>query len=156
MRDRRFVAEHRGGPLKKEQHIQLMIWACRCAENVLSLSGEEPDDRLKNVILTAKKWAIGTISTGDAMKASVKAHSVAREHSDPVKIAIARAVGHAVATAHMSDHSIGAALYALRAVKHAGKSVEAERKWQNDLLPSEVRDLILYAMGEKERSFRMD
>ena len=41
MRDKRFVAEHRGGFLKKEQHRQLMQWGCDCAENVLSLYGKE-------------------------------------------------------------------------------------------------------------------
>jgi len=37
MRDKRFIAEHRGGPLKKEQHYQLIKWACDCAEHVLCL-----------------------------------------------------------------------------------------------------------------------
>lgn len=37
MRDRRFVAMHRGGPLKKEQHIQLMKRAIQCSEHVLDL-----------------------------------------------------------------------------------------------------------------------
>lgn len=37
MRDISFIAEQRGGPLKKEQLRQLMKWACECAENVLSL-----------------------------------------------------------------------------------------------------------------------
>jgi len=35
MRDKRFIAEHRDGPLKKEQHRLLIKWACDCAENVL-------------------------------------------------------------------------------------------------------------------------
>lgn len=33
----RDIAEHRGGLLKKEQHRQLVLWACECAENVLPL-----------------------------------------------------------------------------------------------------------------------
>jgi len=48
MRDKRFIAEHPGGPLKKEQHRQLIRWACLCAENVLPLSGEKSHERLKN------------------------------------------------------------------------------------------------------------
>ena len=36
---------------------------------------------------------------------------------DYAEIAVARAIGHTVATAHMADHSLGAALYALKAVK---------------------------------------
>ena len=145
MRDKRFVAEHRGGPLKKEQHYQLMIWASECAENVLPLFGETIDERLQNALLTAKEWAKGNASVGDAMKASVAAHTVARESSHPTSVAVARSVGQAVATAHMADHSLGAAWYALKAVKNAGKSIDAERRWQDEQLPSEIKDLILTA-----------
>jgi hypothetical protein len=87
------------------------------------------------------------------MKASVGAHAAARESPDPVIRAVARSVGHAVATAHMADHSLGAALYALKAVKYAGASVDAERQWQHGHLPPEIRDLVLTAMCEKEKIF---
>jgi len=40
---------------------------------------------------------------------------------------------------------LGAALYALKAVKSAGQSIDAERRWQHELLPSEVRELVLTA-----------
>jgi hypothetical protein len=145
MRDKRFIAEHRGGPLKKEQHYQLISWACACAEHVLHLSGEITEDRLKNALLIAKEWANGNAATGEAMKASVAAHAVARESSDVVSIAVARSVGQAVATAHMADHSLGAAWYALKAVRNAGKSTEVERNWQDDQLSPEIKDLILTA-----------
>ena len=150
MRDKRFVAEHRGGPLKKEQHYQLITWACDCAENVLHLFGEITDERLKNALHVAKEWKVGNASVGDAMKASVAAHAVARESSNPTSIAVARSVGHAVATAHMADHSSGAALYALKAVKNAGKSTDAERRWQDEQLPPEIKDLILTARKSKK------
>jgi hypothetical protein len=154
MRDRRFIAEHRGGPLKKEQHYQLIQWACDCAEHVLPLL-EKRDERLVNALKVAKAWTQGKASVGDARKASVAAHAVAREYSDPVAVAVARAVGHAVATAHMADHSLGPALYALKAVKSAGKSVDAERKWQNKQLPPDIRELVLSAMSSKEKHFRI-
>lgn len=154
MRDKRFIAEHRGGPLKKEQHWQLMQWACDCAENVLSLFGEKLDERLIDALLTAKEWAKGNASVGDAMKASVGAHAVARESSNPISIAVARSIGQAVATAHMADHSLGAALYALKAVKNAGKSIDEERKWQNEHLPAEVTELVLTSRAKKEQYFR--
>jgi hypothetical protein len=150
MRDQRFVAEHRGGPLKKEQHCQVMSWACACAEHVLPLFGEKPDERLENALLIAKAWAQGTASTGDAMKASLAAHTVARQSSDPASIAVARSVGQAVATAHMADHSLGAAWYALKAVKHAGTSTDAESRWQDEQLPLEIRDLILTARKSRK------
>jgi hypothetical protein len=117
MRDRRFIAEHRGGLLKEEHHKQLIKWACKCSEHVLPLSCEAVDERLINALLVAKEWAIGNSKAGDAMKASVNSHSVARESANPISIAVARSIGHAVATAHMADHSLEAAIYALKTVK---------------------------------------
>jgi len=145
MRDIRFVAEHRGGPLKKEQHYQVMAWAGDCAEHVLYLFGEKTDERLVHALTVAKEWARGNASVGDAMKASAAAHAVARASSDPAAVAVARSVGQAVATAHMADHSLGAAWYAVKAVKNAGKSPDAERRWQDEHLPSGIKDLILTA-----------
>ena len=127
MRDKRFIAEHRGGPLKKEQHYQLIRWACDCSNHVLHLFGEKIDERLKNALDVAHAWKQGSASVGEARKASVAAHVVARESSNPTAIAVARSIGHAVATAHMADHSLGAAWYALKAVKNAGKSVDVEK-----------------------------
>jgi len=154
MRDKRFVALHRGGPLKKEQHIQLIKWSCLCAEHVLSLFGEKIDERLLHALFIAKHWAIGKATVGDARKASVAAHAAAREQSNPVSIAIARCVGHAVATAHMADHTLGGAIYALKAVKNAGKSIDDERKWQNQKLPPEIRELVLTSRMQKEQLFK--
>jgi hypothetical protein len=150
MRDKRFIAEHRGGPLKKEQHYQLIKWACDCAEHVLHLFGEKIDEQLKNALNVAKEWSRGNASVGDARKASVGVHAVARESSDQTAIYIARSVGHAVATAHMADHSLGAAYYALKAVKNAGKSIDAERKWQDEQLPLEVKELVLTARKSRK------
>jgi hypothetical protein len=45
----------------------------------------------------------------------------------------------------MADHARGAAEYALKAVKSAGKSTDAEREWQDEHLPPEIRDLVLSA-----------
>ncbi len=145
MRDRRFVAQHRGGPLQKEQHFQLIQWACDCAENVLPLFGQEVDERLKNAIGAARDWKRGAASVGDARRASLEANAVARECTSETAISVARSVGHAVATAHMADHSLGAALYALKAIIHSGNSPDAERKWQDEQLPLEIRDLVMSA-----------
>ena len=150
MRDKRFVAKHRGGPLKKDQHYQLIQWACDCAEHVVPLFGEKMDERLTSALIVAYKWKTANASTGDARKASVDAHTVARECSNPTGIAVARSVGHAVATAHMADHSLGAAWYALKAVKSAGKSIDEERKWQDERLPSEIKQLVLSARSNKK------
>jgi hypothetical protein len=145
MRDKRFIAEHRGGPLKKEHHRQLIKWACDCVEHAVLHFSEIPDKRLIDALCTAKNWQLGNASVGDARSASMNAISVARESSEPSEIYLARAVGHAAASAHMADHSIRAAEYALKTVKAKGKSPEEERIWQNEIIPSEIRELVLSA-----------
>ena len=155
MRDKRFIAEHRGGLLTKEQHRQLTTWACRCVRRVMRLAGEKPDDRLRHALLIARAWTHGKAATGDARNASLQAIAAARACSNPAAIAVARAAGHAVATAHMADHSLRAALYALKAAKHAGRPVALERAWQNRQLPPEVRDLVLSSRVEKEKYFHI-
>jgi hypothetical protein len=143
MRDKRFIAEHRGGPLKKEQHRQLMDWACSCAEHVLVLCDPSLEEGLKNALSVARDWKEGRATVGEAQKAAWKIHATARECSDPVSVAVARAVGHTVATAHMADHALGSALYALNAVKLAGLPPEMEKKWQLEQLSDEIRELVI-------------
>lgn len=158
MRDIRFVAVHRGGKLTREQQGLLMIWAVKCSEHVLFLIGEKKDIRLSQALKIAEDWAAGKEMTGKAMKASVNAHAAARDSSDPVIIAVSRSTGQAAATAHMADHSIGAALYALKAMKLSGHSVDEERKWQEAQLgelPDELSELVKTTLREKGRSFRL-
>ena len=130
MRDKRFIAVHRGGPLRRDQHYQLMEWACNCAEHVLHLYEGIGDVRLRAALSAARDWKKGVSSVGDARNASLDVIALARDISNPISIAITRSVGHAVATVHMADHSLEAALYALKAVHYAGKSIEEEKKWQ--------------------------
>ncbi len=145
MRDSRFIAEHRGGPLKKEQHYQLMDWARGCAEHALPILGGNTDDRILHALDVARRWPLGEAKVGEAMKASVGAHAAARESGSQVTVFVARSVGQAVTTAHMADHSLGAAWYALKAVKAAGGSAEKEREWQDARLPPEIMELVLSA-----------
>ncbi len=126
MRDRRFVAQHRGGPLSRERHHQLVQWACDCAEHILPLVGKSIDARLTHALEVAKAWRVGKATVGDARSASLGAIAVARESTNETIAAVARAVGHAVATAHMADHSLGPAWYGLKAVKSVGGSIEEE------------------------------
>lgn len=143
MRDKRFIAEHRGGPLTKEQHRQLILWACKCVENILPLYTNPIDKRLTQAIKIAKEWTKDHASVGDARNASFDAIAVAKELTNPINIAVARSVGHAVATAHMADHSLIAAEYALKAVKLTDKSSDNERKWQDKNLSPDIVDLVL-------------
>lgn len=141
MRDRRFVAVHRGGPLDRDSHVFLARWAADCAERVLPLFTRRSDDRRpKDALDIARKWANGEVKTGAAMKASVACHAAARRAKDKASIAAARAAGHAVATAHAADHSMGALLYALKALEAAGRPTEAELQDQLAKLPEHLRE----------------
>ncbi|MFA6455652.1 MAG: putative immunity protein [Bacteroidota bacterium] len=151
MRDKRFVAKHRGGPLTKERHFQLMKWACDCSRHVLPLFGKKMNKQLTHALVVGMEWTKGKASVGDARNAAVVAHAVARESNNPVAVAVARSVGHAVATAHMADHSLGAALYALKALKSAEKPIDAERRWQNNRLPAAVKKLVISAREKKSK-----
>jgi hypothetical protein len=159
MRDKRFIAVHRGGSLTRDNHNKLIGWAERCSERVLSLIEEDIDNRLLYALHVAKEWETENVKTGKAMIASQGAHAVARESSDPVIIAVARSVGHTVATAHMADHAPGGALYALKAVKLAGKSIEQERKWQTgqlQKLPSVLVELVMPILKQKAKSLKVE
>ena len=153
-----FVAEHRGGPLTKENHRKLIKWARECSEHVLSLIDKEIDKRLIYALEVAKEWENDNVPTGVAMKASLGAHAVARQLEDPVSKAVARSIGQAVATAHMADHSLGGAFYALKAVKLTNKDIERERDWQTKKLgelPSEIREIIQTMWKKKELDRRI-
>src|SRR5262245_26890452 len=150
MRDRRFVAVHRGGPLDPARHRLLAAWAADCAEHVLPLFEEcSSDERPRRAIEVARAWARGEVSVGAAMKASVGAHAAARAVTSKSAIAAARAAGHAVATAHMADHSLGPAIYGVKAVEAAGAPADAERAWQIERLPDELRQLVVSALTRR-------
>lgn len=150
MRDRRFVARHRGGPLGIDDHRALAAWAADCAEHVLHLFEDEADDdRPRRAVEVARAWARGEVPVGDAQKAAWAAHAAAREVESVVATEVARATGHAVATAHMADHSLGGAVYALRAIRAAGGDVASERAWQSARIPEGVRSLVLSALASE-------
>lgn len=143
MRDRRFVAMHRGGPLDRESHALLARWATDCAEAVLHyFASESRDDRPRHALEVARAWAAGTVKTGVAMKAAVAAHAAARSVEGRAAIAAARAAGHAVATAHAADHSMGGLLYALKAIEASGGDWGTEMERQLTKLPGRLREMV--------------
>jgi hypothetical protein len=148
MRDRRFVAVHRGGPLDVAKHRLLAAWAADCAEHLLPLFEEcSADVRPRHAVETARAWARGEVSVGAAQKAAVGAHAAAREVNSKAATAAARAAGHAAASAHMADHCLGPAIYATKAFEATGASADAERAWQVEQLPDEVRHLVVSALA---------
>ncbi len=152
MRDRRFVAVHRGGPLDKSSHVFLIRWAADCAEEVLHLFQQHSsDDRPEKAIEIARQWSNGSVTTGVAMKASLAAHAAARESTNKAAIAAARASGQAVATAHAADHSMGGLLYALKPMEAAGLDSELELQKQLIKLPDHLRDQVTSGINMRLR-----
>lgn len=158
-RDPRFVTLRRGGTLTDETHHLLALWAADCAERVLPLfQSARPDDpRPAEAIATARRWAAGEVTMTDARERAFASHAAARDATGAATHA-ARAAGHAVATAHMADHELGGAFYALRAVaaEYPGDAerVEAERRWQLGMLPAGIRDLVLEDMRLRAAKFQ--
>ena len=147
MRDRRFIAAHRGGPLSKEDHRRLAAWAAECVERLLPIfERTSPDPRPRAAVEGARAWARGEIPVGHAQKAAVAAHAAARAVSGEA-VAVARAAGHAAATAHMADHSLGAVIYGLKALEQG--EVAEEHAWQLSSLPADLRELVTTALARR-------
>jgi len=150
-RDPRFVAAHRGGLLDVDDHRLLASWAADCAEHVLPLFALEypEDERPRRAIETARAWSRGQATVGEAREAAFAAHAAARNAFDAAARGVARAAGHAAATAHMADHELSAAAYAIRAVRLASPAADAvaagerECRWQREHLPEAIRELVL-------------
>lgn len=126
--------------VKETDHKTLAIWAIACAERVLPyFEAKYPDDlRPRQALETLQTWInTGVFRMAVIRKASLDSHAAAREvgEDDPARSA-ARAAGQAVATAHVSTHAPGAALYALQAIHRASAAATAdtavatERDWQ--------------------------
>ena len=150
MRDERFIAVHRGGPLSLEDHRLLVTWAADCAERVLPLFEAESDDRRpREAIEVARAWVEGKVATGAAQKAAYSAHAAAQESQSPVAKSAARTVGQAVATAHFADHSLVAADYGLKTIEMSGQSKEDEYVWQVSKIPEAVRALVTSGFAQR-------
>ena len=145
MRDPRFVAQHRGGNLDPADHRRLAQWAAACAERVLPLfeSASPLDERPRLAVDSARAWGRGELEFVPVRNAALGAHAAARAAPTEAAVAVARAAGHAAATAHMADHSLGGAGYAIRALRaatagDAGAAVLAELEWQEAQLPESL------------------
>lgn len=158
-RDPRLVRIQRGGTLDDKTHQSLALWAAKCAERVISLFENQCHDDLRpaEAIKAARAWARGDITMMQAREFAYAAHAAARE-ADGAAREVARAAGHAVATAHMADHELGAAFYALRALKAAypdnPEKMTKEREWQKASLTSDIRELVLDDMYRRAKKFQ--
>jgi len=154
-RDPRLITIRRGGTLTHAHHHLLARWAAECAEHVLHhFEAVRPDDeRPRKAIELTHAWIRGEISMTEAHNYAFVANAAARELAGAAKFA-ALASGQAVAVAHVAEHDLGAAAYAIRAAQAAAGDAERarrqERDWQRTRLPDEVRALVLE--DQKRRS----
>jgi thymidine phosphorylase len=149
-RDLRFVTIRRGGTLTDADHRLLALWAALCAEHVLDLfEMVRPDDeRPRRAIDRIRAWTRGEISMSQARTAGGHAMGAARDLRGAARHA-AYAAGQAAVVAHVAAHELGAAAYAIKAVRAAapdgvGESAGLlECRWQRDQLPEAIRELVL-------------
>lgn len=150
IRDPRFITIRRGGTLTDSDHHLLALWAADCAEHVLHLFEiEHPlDPRPRQAIEAIRAWVRGEVSWWDARTAAGHANAAARNLKGAARNA-AYAAGQAGAVGHVAAHELGAAAYAIKAVKDsvpvAEKDTAAREEcaWQRKQLPHKIRDLVL-------------
>lgn len=144
-RDPRLITIRRGGSLTDDDHHLLALWAATCAEHVLPYFEEAcpEDNRPRNAIEQIHAWVEGEVSMTQARTAAGHAMGAARELSGAAREA-AYAAGQAAAVAHVADHGLGAAAYAIRAARAAVPKDDRiaagcqEYKWQHEQLPDKI------------------
>ncbi len=146
VRDPRFITLRRGGTLTDSDHHLLALWAASCAEHVLPLfEAARPDDpRPRDAIEHARAWVRGEVKMTQARAAGGHAMGAARDLRGAARHA-AYAAGQAGVVAHVAAHELGAAAYAIKAVRAAEGDAagRAECQWQRDQLPEAIRELVL-------------
>jgi immunity protein 5 of polymorphic toxin system len=150
VRDPRFVTIRRGGTLTDSDHHLLALWAAACAQHVLDhFESVQPKDlRPRRAIEHARAWVHGEVNMTQARAAGGHAMGAARDLRGAARYA-AYAAGQAGAVAHVAAHELGAAAYAIRAVRAAAPEGEdevarrRECRWQRDQLPDAIRELVL-------------
>lgn len=150
VRDPLLTTVRRGGLLSDDDHRLLARWAALCAEHVLPLfEREQPDDpRPREAIAAIRAWTRGELAMMACRAVGGHAMGAARPRRGAPRFA-AYAAGQAAVVAHVAAHDLGAAAYAIKAVRAAappGRADQAgqdECRWQRDRLPDQVRDLVL-------------
>ena len=150
VRDPRLVTIRRGGQLTDADHRLLALWAAACAEHVLPLfERAQPDDpRPREAIDAARAWARGESRMMQTRAIGGHAMGAARPLRAAARFA-AYSAGQAACVAHVAEHDLGAAAYAIKAAQAGApknRSAEAgrlEREWQRLQLPTEVRELVV-------------
>ncbi len=106
------------------------------------------DDRPRRAIERGRAWARGEITWWEARTAGGHANAAARDLAGAPRHS-AYAAGQAAAVGHVAAHELGAAAYAIKAVRaaatHDGAAQDGrlECRWQRAQLPDAIRELVL-------------
>lgn len=149
-RDPRLVTIRRGGALTDTHHQLLALWAATCAEHVLPFFEQAAphDQRPREAIEAVRAWARGELPMMGTRAIGGHAMGAARPHSGAPRFA-AYAAGQAAVVAHVPEHDLGAAAYAIKAAQAAASSSDSqaaarrECSWQREQLPDEICRLVL-------------
>ncbi|NNG35229.1 putative immunity protein [Nakamurella aerolata] len=148
--DQRLVTVRRGGTLTDHDHRLLALWAADCAEHVVGLfEAQQPTDpRPRAAIEHIRAWVRGEVGMMRSRAAGGHAMGAARNLKGAARFA-AYAAGQAGCVAHVAAHQLGAAAYAIKAVRAAAPAGaeraagQLECDWQRAQLPPDVRELVL-------------
>src|SRR5262249_43764926 len=127
-------------------HRLLALWAADCAEHVLHLFESEmpSDSRPRYAIEQPRAWTRGEATMTQARASAGHANAAARNLRGAPRFA-AYAAAQAAGVAHVAAHELGAAAYAIKAVRAAEgeRAGRLECRWQRDQLSHETRELVL-------------
>ena len=149
VRDPRLMTIRRGGTLTDADHHLLALWAATALNTSFPcFEAARPSDRRpRAAIRAARAWAHGDLTMMTARAAGGHAMGAARDLRGAERFA-AYAAGQAAVVAHVAEHDLGAAAYAIgplrRLPRGEGRSRPAgASRWRRGQRAAPIRALVL-------------
>lgn len=127
--------------VEKQLHKTLILWALECATPYLAyFEANQPDEnRPREVLEIAERWARGQVKMPEAKKAIHAAHNAAAAVGDKTRhdasvMAAGRAIGHAAATVHVETHALGLVFYGLTSKTYSVNDSEVDKVVEAEVL----------------------
>ncbi len=121
-----------------------------CAEHIFQLfeQAQPADDRQRTALEAVRAWACAEMTITQARTATIASFRAAQGVIGATREA-ALSTSLAAAVAHVAAHELGAAAYAIHAVRAASPEEERQRagrlecRWPRAQLPLGIRELVL-------------
>ena len=114
---------------------------------------QSTDSRPRDAIDAARSWASGELPMMAARALGGHAMGAARPLRGAARYA-AYSAGQAACVGHVAEHDLGAAAYAIKAVRAANpahaEAGRAERDWQRSQLDASIRELVLEDQARRD------